>query len=86
MGPTTAEAVSLFGELTAGAAAESPLWAECLRSEHEQERDCVFSSLCDSVYGLGMETIYEGYLVHYGQPRLFAPPDHDTALLLGDYL
>lgn len=33
-----------------------------------------------------METIYEGYLVHYGRPRLFAPPDRDTALLLGDYL
>ena len=35
---------------------------------------------------LGLETIYEGYLVHYGRPRLFAPPDEDTALLLGDYL
>ncbi len=33
-----------------------------------------------------METIYEGYLLHYGRSRLFAPPDHDTALLLGDYL
>ena len=33
-----------------------------------------------------METIYEGYLVHYGSPRLFAPGDHDTILLLGDYL
>jgi hypothetical protein len=35
---------------------------------------------------LGVETIYEGYLVHYGRPRLFAPADEDTALLLGDYL
>jgi hypothetical protein len=35
---------------------------------------------------LGLETIYEGYLVHYGRPRLFAPEDVDTALLLGDYL
>jgi hypothetical protein len=33
-----------------------------------------------------VETIYEGYLVHYGHPRLFAPGDHDTILLLGDYL
>jgi hypothetical protein len=33
-----------------------------------------------------VETIYEGYLVHYGFPRLFAPSDHDTILLLGDYL
>jgi hypothetical protein len=35
---------------------------------------------------VGLETIYEGYLVHYGTPRLFAPADPDTALLLGDYL
>ena len=34
---------------------------------------------------LGVETIYEGYLVH-GRSRFFAPPDADTALLLGDYL
>jgi hypothetical protein len=33
-----------------------------------------------------VETIYEGYLVHYGRPRLFAPGDQDTILLLGDYL
>jgi len=33
-----------------------------------------------------VETIYEGYLVHYGRPRLFAPGDRDTILLLGDYL
>jgi hypothetical protein len=33
-----------------------------------------------------LETIYEGYLLHYGRPRLFAPADADTALLLGDYL
>ena len=39
-----------------------------------------------SRFALGLETIYEGYLVHYGTPRLFAPPDQDTALLLGDYL
>ena len=37
-------------------------------------------------FALGVETIYEGYLLHYGRPRLFAPPDDDVALLLGDYL
>jgi hypothetical protein len=35
---------------------------------------------------LGLETIYEGYLLHYGHARLFVPADADTALLLGDYL
>jgi hypothetical protein len=46
----------------------------------------VFSVLADERYALGLETIYEGYLLHYGRPRLFAPTDEDTALLLGDYL
>jgi hypothetical protein len=46
----------------------------------------VFSPLCHEQFALGVETIYEGYLLHYGRPRLFAPPDTDTALLLGDYL
>jgi hypothetical protein len=46
----------------------------------------VFSPLADSRFALAVETIYEGYLVHYGRPRLFAPGDPDTVLLLGDYL
>ena len=63
---------------------ESPLWRDGLRSEPEAEP--VFSPLGEGRYALGLETIYEGYLVHYGSPRLFAPADPDTALLLGDYL
>ena len=66
------------------AAAESTLWADCLVPE--PDRSPVFSPLGEARYALGLETIYEGYLVHYGRPRLFAPPDDDTALLLGDYL
>jgi hypothetical protein len=66
------------------AAAESTLWAGCLVSE--ADRSPVFSPLGEARYALGLETIYEGYLVHYGRSRLFAPPDDDTALLLGDYL
>jgi hypothetical protein len=46
----------------------------------------VFSPLAEPHFALAVETIYEGYLVHYGRPRLFAPGDHDTILLLGDYL
>jgi hypothetical protein len=46
----------------------------------------VFSPLAEDRFVLGLETIYEGYMVHYGTPRLFAPRDPDTALLLGDYL
>jgi hypothetical protein len=46
----------------------------------------VFSPLAQERFALAVETIYEGYLVHYGRPRLFAPGDGDTVLLLGDYL
>jgi hypothetical protein len=74
----------LWDEIAGGAAEESSLWAECLNGE--RERRPVFSPLGEPRYALGLETIYEGYLVHYGNPRLFAPPDDDTALLLGDYL
>src|SRR3954454_10691220 len=66
------------------AAAESSLWGECLLAERDSSP--VFSPLGEGRYALGLETIYEGYLVHYGRPRLFAPADADTALLLGDYL
>jgi hypothetical protein len=46
----------------------------------------IFSSLADERFALGVESIYEGYLLHYGRSRLFAPADRDTTILLGDYL
>ncbi len=79
--------MSLFHEIAAGAAAESPLWASALRPDAEQDAVPVFSPLVeDRRFALGVETIYEGYLLHYGRPRLFAPPDDDVGLLLGDAL
>jgi hypothetical protein len=74
----------LFETIVAEAAAESPLWGEAVRSKRDRER--VFGALVPERFALGVETIYEGYLLHYGRPRLFAPPDEDVALLLGDYL
>ena len=68
------------------AAAESPLWAAALLPSAQRELRAVFSPLGEERFALGLETIYEGYLLHYGKPRLFAPADRDTALLLGDYL
>ena len=65
---------------------ESRLWREALRPGAERELEAVFSPLAEERYALALETIYEGYLLHYGSPRLFAPRDADTALLLGDYL
>jgi hypothetical protein len=76
----------MWETIAAEAAAESPLWAEALLPEAEQIREGVFSPLAPAGHALGLETIYEGYLVHYGHARLFAPTDADTALLLGDYL
>ena len=76
--------VDLWETITIEAERESSLWHDALRSE--PEREPVFSSLGEERYALGLETIYEGYLLHYGRPRLFAPVDEDTALLLGDYL
>jgi hypothetical protein len=76
----------MWAEIAAEAAAESRLWSDALLPEEEREPVAVFSALGEPKYSLGIETIYEGYLVHYGRPRLFAPADPDTALLLGDYL
>jgi hypothetical protein len=77
---------SLWDEVAEGARRESPLWAAALRPKAERELEPVFSPLGDARRALGVETIYEGYLLHYGRPRLFAPPASEEALLLGDYL
>jgi hypothetical protein len=37
-------------------------------------------------YALVIESIREGYLLHYGEPRVVVGADHDLALLAGDYL
>jgi hypothetical protein len=76
----------LWEAIADDATAESELWRDCLLPAETRERCPVFSVLGEHRHALGLETIYEGYLVHYGRPRLFAPPDEDTALLLGDYL
>jgi hypothetical protein len=81
---SSAATADLWAAIARDAAEESSLWRDALRSDGAHEP--VFSPLGEERYALGLETIYEGYLVHYGSPRLFAPPDADTALLLGDYL
>jgi hypothetical protein len=82
----TSAIADVWEAIGAGAAHESPLWEAALRPPESQEREPVFSVLAEEQYRLGLETIYEGYLLHYGRPRLFEPEDGDTALLLGDYL
>jgi hypothetical protein len=80
----TSPAIDLWTSIVDEAARESPLWAAAARSAPEQEP--VFSPLCNEAFATGVETIYEGYLCHYGRPRLFAPAEDELALLLGDYL
>jgi hypothetical protein len=56
-----------------------------LREPAEDALEPVFSPLAAPRFALGLETIYEGYLAHYGRPRLHEPQDGDAALVLGDY-
>jgi hypothetical protein len=77
---------SLWETIAAEAGRESQLWAVALRPEPEREEQAVFSPLAQERFAVGLETIYEGYLLHYGRPRLFQAGDRDTRILLGDYL
>ncbi len=77
---------SVFETIARDACVESSLWEEALRPAEEREADAIFSTLAAEHYALATESIYEGYLLHYGRPRIFAPHDPDVAILLGDYL
>ena len=79
-------ASALWETLAGEAERESALWGAALRPSDEREGVAVFSSLADERFAFGLETVYEGYLAHYGRPRLFRAPSADEALLLGDYL
>ena len=71
--------MSVLGDI---AAAAGPSLAPHLRPDPGPQR---FEA------GLGerlfvMEAVYEGYLLHYGEPRLFGGMDDDLRLLAGDAL
>jgi hypothetical protein len=79
-------AADVFETIAREAAGESTLWRAALRDPADRDAGPVFSPLCEGRFALAVESIYEGYLLHYGSPRLFTPADGDTAVLLGDYL
>jgi hypothetical protein len=83
---SSAADLGIWATIADEAGRESALWAATLRPEGERNETPVFSTLAGGRYALGLESIYEGYLLHYGRPRLFAPADADIAILLGDYL
>jgi hypothetical protein len=76
--------VSVLAEIGARAAADSPLWASSLRAGDPP--DPRFAGSCPEPYLLGVEMIYEAYLLHYGGSRLFRQDESDLSLLTGDYL
>lgn len=75
---------SVADGIAAGARRESSVWAAALVEAPDWEP--VFSPLAPPELALGLETVYEAYLTHYGTPRLFDAGDQDEAILLGDYL
>lgn len=86
MSSSAASRAGVWTTIAGEAERESSLWGAALREEGSREETPVFSPLADERFALGLESIYEGYLLHYGRARLFAPGDRDTAVLLGDYL
>ena len=78
--------MGVFDAIAVDASDESPVWGAALLPRHERQLVPVFSALAPEQFALGLETVYEAYLTHYGTPRLFAVADADEAVLLGDYL
>ena len=76
--------MSVLETVAERAADASPLWASALLTE--PRGGLRFSGRCPERHLLGVETIYEGYLLHHGTSRLFEQDDRDLAVLTGDYL
>jgi hypothetical protein len=76
----------VFAQIVDAARGESELWARAALPAGCGRLLAVFSALAPPPLALGLETVYEAYLVHYGRPRLFDPPMGGEQVLLGDYL
>jgi len=76
----------MWDKIADAAREESAEWGRSLLSGDERQHVAVFSPLAPERYAVGLETIYEAYLVHYGRPRLFAADGEGQRVLLGDYL
>ncbi len=74
----------MIAEIGGRARAASPVWASALRGC--PAGDAIYGPRVDGRFALGVETIYEGYLVHHAASRVFEPADREQAILLGDYL
>ena len=70
--------MSVYGEI----AAADPALAPYARADPPEPR--FGAELGERLFV--MEAVYEGYLLHYGEPRLFEGMDEDLRLLAGDAL
>ncbi len=69
------------------AARASDVWGRSAVPADERDGDALFGRVAGRAFADGVETIYEGYLVHHApRGRVFAAPDREQGLLLGDYL
>lgn len=70
---------------------ETPITLHVVESDAEPEHGLLAAAgpsaaKAPGEYALVVESVREGYLLHYGEPRLLRDPDPDLALLAGDYL
>lgn len=81
------EAASRIDRIAEAAARGSDVWARSVLAPEDRDGDALFGPISGVAFAAGVETIYEGYLVHHGaRARVFSPPDREQGLLLGDYL
>ncbi len=79
--------VTLVDRIADQAAESSSVWAQAVVASSRRTGDALFGALAGGPYAEGVETIYEGYLVHHApRGRVFVAPDREQGLLLGDYL
>ena len=76
-----------IGRIADRAARGSEVWARSVVAPADRVGDALFGPVAGAAFADGVETIYEGYLVHHApRGRAFAAPDREQGLLLGDYL
>jgi hypothetical protein len=91
---TQTTAAKTLREMRRQVAADSILFNEHLRADADLSQAAGFSDLfieaCgrditgSDFYRFGLEYIFEGYLLHYGQSRLLQPDNTNFCLLAGD--
>jgi hypothetical protein len=89
---TEASVAGTLIELAAELAAEESVVSPLVRPHHGAPALGALAAAgpraaaAPAAYARVVEFVREGYLLHYGEPRLLADPDPELALLAGDYL